>query len=88
MVSEDLSLGTISKTTFIEILNWKSPRLKGIVRLAEFGNYESGIKRALDAPDDQKLSILDDLYGIGVPTASTILHIIYPSKFPIMDINS
>jgi thermostable 8-oxoguanine DNA glycosylase len=87
-VSEELSLGTISKTTFIEILNWKTPRLKGIVRLDEFIYYEEGIKKALDAPDDQKLSLLDDLYGIGVPTASTILHIIYPSKFPIMDIRT
>lgn len=87
-VSQELLLGTISKETFIEILNWKSPRLKGIVRLDEFSDYEAGIKRALNASDDQKLSILDDLYGIGVPTASTILHLIYPSKFPIMDIRT
>lgn len=84
-VSEETSLGTISKVTFIEILNWKAPRLKGIIRLDEFSDYEIGIKKALNAPDDQKLSILDDFYGIGVPTASTILHLIYPSKFPIMD---
>lgn len=87
-VSEELSLGTISKATFIEILNWKTPRLKGIVKLDKFNYYEEGIKMALDAPDDQKLSILDDLYGIGVPTASTILHFIYPSKFPIMDVRT
>lgn len=81
----EISLGTISKATFIEILNWKTPRLKGIVKLDEFSYYEEGIKNALKAPDNQKLSILDDLYGIGVPTASTILHLSSPSKFPIMD---
>jgi hypothetical protein len=85
-VVEEVSRGSLSKCTFIEILNWKTPRLKGIVRLDEFSYYDAGIKNALKAPEDQKLLILDELYGIGVPTASTILHLIYPSRFPIMDI--
>ena len=86
-VSKELSQGTITKDTFIDILRWKTTRLTGIVRLDEFSNYEVGIKEAYNAlEDDQKLSILDDLYGIGVPTASTILHFMYPSDFPIMDI--
>lgn len=34
------------------------------------------------------MAILDELYGIGVPVASTILHFIYPSIFPIMDVRA
>lgn len=85
-VSREVSQGTISKPTFIRILNWKAPRVKGIVRLNNFDDYAEGVKRALQVPDSRKLPILDDLYGIGVPVASTILHFIYPSTFPIMDI--
>ena len=83
---EEVSRGTISKPIFIHILDWKTPRVKGIIRLDNYDDYAEGIKRALQAPEERKLPILDDLYGIGVPVASTILHFIYPSIFPIMDI--
>jgi len=78
----------MSKGTFERILIWKSPRLKGIAKLNEFHIYAEGLKRCLEAPEDKKLRILDDLYGIGVPTASTILHFIYPNEFPIMDVRT
>lgn len=83
---EEVSRGTISKPIFIRILDWKAPRVKGIIKLDNYDDYAEGIKHALQAPEDRKLPILDDLYGIGVPVASTILHFIYPSIFPIMDI--
>jgi thermostable 8-oxoguanine DNA glycosylase len=86
IIHREVSYGTISKPTFIRILNWKASRLKGIVKLDKFDDYAEGIKQALQAPEHCKLPILDDLYGIGIPVASTILHFIYPSSFPIMDI--
>ncbi len=84
-VSEELSKGdTLSKDVFISILNWKSPRVKGKIR-DDFEHYSKGIKQAINAPENQKIEILDDLYGIGIPVASTVLHIIYPKIFPIVD---
>lgn len=80
--------GNLSKETFIRILDWKAPRLKGIVRLNNFKLYAEAIKKSLGAPEGQKLIILDNLYGIGAPLASTILHFIYPEKFPIIDIRT
>ena len=80
--------GTISKEVFLNILDWKTPRLKGIVKLNNFRLYAAKIKKCLKVPEDQKLKILDDLYGIGAPLASTILHFIYSDKFPIMDIRT
>ena len=76
---------TISKETFIRILNWKSPRVKGIVRLNEFCIYEKGIYGSHNAEKDKKLIILLRLYGIGTPVGSTILHFMYPNSFPIID---
>jgi thermostable 8-oxoguanine DNA glycosylase len=80
--------GTISKDTFIDILDWKAARVKGIVRLNEFDTYEKAFRKCFKAPNDEKLAILDELYGIGVPVASTILHFMYPQSFPIMDIRT
>jgi len=80
--------GTISKTTFICILNWKSPRVKGIVRLNEFSIYEKGINDAHEADEHEKLGTLICLRGIGAPVGSTILHFIYPDSFPIIDIRT
>lgn len=88
-VSNDLSQkGTISKETFIRILDWKAARVKGIVRLNEFDTYEKAFRECFKASNGEKLAILDDLYGIGVPVASTILHFMYPQYFPIMDIRT
>jgi hypothetical protein len=38
--------------------------------------------------EDQKLTILLRLYGIGSPVGSTILHFMYPNSFPIIDIRT
>lgn len=80
--------GTISGQTFIRILNWKSPRVKGIVRLNEFGVYEKGISAAYCAEENEKLKTLLRLHGIGAPVGSTILHFIYPNSFPIIDVRT
>lgn len=88
-VKEEIrKIGNLSKETFIRILDWKTPRLKGIVRLNNFKLYAEAIKKSLGTPEGQKLIILDNLYGIGAPLASTILHFIYPEEFPIMDIRT
>jgi len=79
---------TVSKETFIRILNWKSPRVKGIVRLNEFYIYEKVIGAAYGAEENKKLIILLRLYGIGTPVGSTILHFMYPNSFPIIDIRT
>lgn len=79
---------TISKQTFIRILNWKSPRVKGIIRLNEFSQYKKAINAAYNAEENEKLKILIQLYGISAPVGSTILHFIYPNSLPIIDIRT
>lgn len=81
---------TLNKTTFIRILNWKAPRVKGIIDLDNYKEYASSIKKCVSdiRSDEEKLVILGQLRGIGVPVASTILHFIFPKTFPIMDIRT
>jgi len=60
----------------------------GTLYVPKYDDYSEGIKKVLQSQEDRKLLILDDLYGIGVPVASTILHFIYPKVFPIMDVRA
>jgi hypothetical protein len=88
-VKEDISrTGTISKDTLEEIYNWKAARAKGYVKWGDYSKYEGAIGNSLRAPGDKKIAILDDLPGIGIPVASTILHFVYPETFPIVDIRT
>jgi len=80
--------GSLTKSTFVRVLDWKSPRVKGIVKLNEFSVYETGIADAFRTPDSQKLGMLCQLYGIGAPVGSTLLHLMYPTVFPIIDIRT
>lgn len=80
--------GFLSKDTFVRVLDWKTPRVKGIARLNEFFLYEEGIATAVRVEDSQKLGVLCQLRGIGAPVGSTLLHLMYPSTFPIIDIRT
>lgn len=80
--------GTLTKQTFTRILNWKSPRVKGIVRLNEFHVYEEGLRATHKAEENKKLEVLLQLHGVGAPVGSTILHFMYPDSFPIIDVRT
>lgn len=76
---------TLSKETFIRILDWKAPRVMGIVKLNEFPGYQEAVGKAFAAHENDRLRILVKERGIGAPVGSTILHFMYPDSFPIID---
>lgn len=90
-VKEELSQGiTLTEATLNKIINWLLPPLfrshvKRGLKLYGINKYAEVMDKALKAPDDQKLSTLVELYGIGPVTGSTLLHFTDPSKFPIMN---
>lgn len=77
--------GTISKDLFARIVNWKAARAKGYVDWKNFEKYAKTISVAFSAQENQKISIIDDLPGIGIPVASAIMHFVYPQNFPTVD---
>jgi hypothetical protein len=77
--------GYITRPTFIQLVNWKSARIRPIFENRDFKEYRAGIKKCLAADDDEKMAILDELHGVGAPVASTILHFTYPDRFPVID---
>lgn len=77
--------GSLTRPTFIRLVEWKSPRIRPIFERRDYAEYSEGIAAALQAPGDEKLAVLDALHGVGAPVASTILHFIYPDEYPIID---
>jgi hypothetical protein len=88
-VMEEVSgINTISSDTFRRIYDWKAPRARHYVRWDNFDIYENAFRNVLQISDEQnelKVMVLDNLPGIGIPLASTILHFMYPNVFPIVD---
>jgi hypothetical protein len=80
--------GSMRKETFIRLLRWKTPRLLGIVKLSQYQKIKPKLARAYAAPDQEKLPVLTGIYGIGVVTSATILHFMFPDKYPIMDVRT
>jgi len=79
------NLHTLTKETFTDILDWKSPRVKGRIEWENIRMYLDALRKCLEASGMEKMKILIALQGIGVPVASTFLHFLYPSSFPIID---
>lgn len=77
---------TLDKATFNRIIDWKSSRVKGIIKNNDFQIYASAISE-LSVHDDllPKIEHLIKLPGFGAPVSSTLLHFLYPHKFPIID---
>lgn len=82
---EILSNNKIKKETFIRVLNWKSPRAKGKVDWDNFDRYIKAFEKLKKVNGKERLRILINLSGIGIPVASVFLNLIWPSKYPIID---
>lgn len=69
---------------FYEICMQKSFRPKN--KYIKNKNVEEISKNCLNEKDESnKIKILCSLDGVGIPTASAILSVIYPEKYPIID---
>jgi hypothetical protein len=81
--------GHYTRGEFIEVCAWKTPRSRPRVA----GNPEPVVVattgRALAVADEAKrMAALLELGGVGVPTASTLLYVVFPQDYPILDIRA
>ena len=67
------------------IIRWKSPRIMSRVN---YGILAKAVHEAAGYPELCRLAILDAGPFVGAPFASTILHFMYPDRFPIFDIRT
>lgn len=85
----------INKETFQDLYDWKAARSKKYLEVEKnYKLYESAFKEIHDLKDEEKIKFYlktkerKKLPGILEPIASTILHFMYPDKFPIRDIRT
>lgn len=77
----------LDREHFLKLAEWKSPRPRERYELNNATVIEEVTKRAYRENDDmEKLRILDDeLKGVGTKVAATILHFMFPDRFPVFD---
>ena len=68
------------------IAEWKTPRIRSKFQENDPAVVEDTIAAALDQPAGAgKLAVLTDLYGVGVPVASSILLFMDPTAYTVID---
>jgi hypothetical protein len=81
--------GWYGRAEFIAVCRWKTARSASRVA----GNSAASIRRATSkalASEDEttRMTELLQLEGVGVPTASTLLHFVFPAAYPILDVRA
>ena len=72
---------------FRRVCRWKTPRSAPLVAQNTAGDVESATRVALRASsgERERIEALLSLHGVGWPTASVLLHLAYPERYPILD---
>jgi hypothetical protein len=72
---------------FRTVCRWKTPRSAPLVAQNSGESVEAATRVALsdESDDRERLEALLSLRGIGWPTASVLLHLPYPERYPILD---
>jgi hypothetical protein len=81
--------GYLTRSEFLEICRWKSPRSKSHVSKNSEHAVRTLSRAALASSDEAlKMNLLRLLDGVEWPTASTILHFCDDRPYPILDVRA
>jgi hypothetical protein len=72
---------------FREVCRWKTPRSAPLVarNTAEAVVSLTGVALSETSSERERIDALLALRGVGWPTASVLLHLAYPDRYPILD---
>jgi hypothetical protein len=75
---------------FREVCRWKTPRSAPLVAQNSGDVVEAATRVALAdaASERERVKELQSLRGVGLPTASVLLHLVYPERYPILDVRA
>lgn len=86
-LAKETKAGRVSFETVLRVVTWKTPRIKGRMMMRMPDKYCRFVQLAHDTPDPEtKLWLLTSLEGWGIPMASTMLHLLHPDQYPIIDV--
>lgn len=78
--------GHYSIEDFLTVCNWKTDRSKGLVQSNDEATVRAQTASAIKTADErERMAELLRLKGVGVPTASALLHFAFPDEYPILD---
>jgi hypothetical protein len=72
---------------FVAVCRWKTPRTAPRVAMNTAAAVEDATRTALSETSNerQRIEALRSLHGVEWPTASVLLHLAYPERYPILD---
>jgi hypothetical protein len=82
--------GHYTRAEFLVVCEWKSARSRPLVAANSAGAIEAATRQALSpaAGDRERIESLLALRGVGLPTASVLLHFAMPDRYPILDVRA
>jgi hypothetical protein len=82
--------GSYTRREFVRVCRWKTPRSGPLVvqNSAQDIRAETRVALSADADDDEGMRALRRLRGVDWATASMLLHLAYPERYPVIDIRA
>lgn len=81
--------GYYTREEFLTVCRWKTERSASKVAANDERSVREATQRALGADEEAvRMEALDALHGVGVPTASALLHFAFPGDYPILDVRA
>ncbi|MGA2926308.1 MAG: hypothetical protein ABSG43_09990 [Solirubrobacteraceae bacterium] len=79
--------GYYTRDEFVAVCRWKTPRSGPLVATNSNNEVEAATRDALDDDSSQRerIDALRSLAGVEFPTASVLLHLADPDRYPILD---
>ena len=75
---------------FLRVCRWKTPRSRPLVALNTAASVEEATRIAISEAtgERERMEALRSLSGVGWPTASVLLHLAHPDRYPILDVRA
>ena len=81
--------GHSTREEFLTVCEWKTSRSRPKTGRNDAAAVERATRRALGSSDErERMEALLVLEGVGVPSASTLLHFAFPAEYPILDVRA
>jgi len=81
--------GYYTRAEFLVVCEWKTARSRPKVAANSAAAIRKATRTALtDEDEGVRMAALTSLEGVGVPTASTLLHFASPADYPLLDIRA
>lgn len=81
--------GHVTRSEFLALCAWKTPRSKPRCARNTPAAVRSATRLALASPDEHiRVDALRALDGVGLPTASAILHFVHADPYPVLDVRA